>query len=116
MRLPILAAVAALALAAAAQAQPDTRSGPVYGYQAPQPTPPYSNLPDHNTNVRPDATVVRQASQQFKMACAADRETFCKDRKSTDDVLWCIKIRRSKLTGSCRTAWDNLVMASQGRL
>jgi hypothetical protein len=56
------------------------------------------------------------ASQQFRLACAADRETFCKDRKSNDEVLQCIKIRRSKLTGSCRAAWDNLVMASEGRL
>jgi hypothetical protein len=114
----LAAAIGAIALAGAAiaQAQPDTRSGPIYGYQAPEPAPPYSYLPDHSTKVRPAATVVRQASEQFKMACAADRETFCKDRKSADDVLWCIKLRRSKLTGSCRSAWDNLVMASQGRL
>jgi hypothetical protein len=119
MKLPILAAAAlVLAVAAVAQAQPDTRSGPVYGYQGPQPGPgPYSYPPDLNSKVTPrNDAAVHQASQQFRLACAADRESFCKDRKSTDDVLWCIKIRRSKLTGSCRAAWDNLVLASAGRL
>jgi hypothetical protein len=57
-----------------------------------------------------------RASQEFKLACAADRESFCKERNSNVQVLECIKIRRSKVSSSCRMAWDHLVLASEGRL
>src|SRR5947209_8027245 len=116
-RVVLAVSLSVLIIAGAAAAQPGTRSGPVYGHQDPQPDAgPYSYPPDLNVKIRPDTTVVHQASEQFRLACAADRETFCKDRTRTEDVLWCIKLRRSKLTGSCRSAWDKLVMASEGRL
>jgi hypothetical protein len=64
MRLSILAAVAALALAAAAQAQTDARTG--------MPTAPSTNYPPTANDpayARSQVTATANASQQFRLAC-----------------------------------------------
>ncbi|HEX2815739.1 MAG TPA: hypothetical protein VHN39_05075 [Phenylobacterium sp.] len=112
MKLAPVAIAIALALTGAAAAVAQSSQVPN------DPGPGTNSAPTANdpAYARSQIADMASASQQFRLACAADRETFCKDRKSKDDVLECIKIRRSKLTGSCRAAWDNLVMASEGRL
>jgi hypothetical protein len=105
MKLPILATVAGLVLAAAAVAAPDPGAGVTYGNNNSQPPPvPDRYIPD----LGPDPTLNllrrREASQQFKMACAADRQTFCEGRKSFGAVWECIRIRRSQLSTPCREA------------
>jgi hypothetical protein len=105
MKFTILAAVAVLALAAAAVAAPDPGAGVTYGNNNPQPPlVPDSYRPDLGPDLDSNVTRRSDASQQFKMACAADRETFCKGRISSGAVWECIRIRRSKLSTPCREA------------
>ncbi|HEX2815738.1 MAG TPA: hypothetical protein VHN39_05070 [Phenylobacterium sp.] len=103
MRFAILAAAAALALAVGAIAAPDPGAGVTYGNNNIQPQPaPYSYQVDLGSPGMRWNTAA--TSKEFKMACAADRETFCKGRISAGAVWECIRIRRSKLSTPCREA------------
>jgi hypothetical protein len=113
MKLSAVVAIAALTLvgAVAAEAQPDTRSGPVYGYQpSPPPTPPLSGSAFHAPRgvEPPTGAGVRAARVAFLQACEPDRRALCGDRTSREASTRCILRQRAQLSSSCGQALNTM--------
>jgi len=110
MKLPIMLGVAALALAGSAFAQPESdhpsgvSSRPAFDYQ---------------DGLRVQSEIfaqLRVAVPQMRLACAADRQTLCSDKKSAGAADRCIRYHRLKVSERCRQAQDHVEMAREGRL
>jgi hypothetical protein len=123
MKRAIVLGLAALSLAVPAVAQIDAAGAAKYADAASQArAQPYAF--DHPTSaplswgqVRPDVLAqLRVAVPEMRLACAADRQTFCAD--ITDDVAAdrCIARHRFHVTAPCRQARQHVQMAWQGRL
>ncbi|MBS0361702.1 MAG: hypothetical protein JSR98_10000 [Proteobacteria bacterium] len=143
MKLSIFLSVAALAIAGAAVAQVtiygEERQG-IVPKQAFGP-PPVQELGAHWTNPelwdgyadggatvdgrgpvlptvmeRQVAAGLKTAVPQMRLACAADQQSLCGDKAGNLAVDRCLEYHRQKLSRPCKSAWDKVTMAAEGRL
>ena len=119
MKLSAVVVIAALTLAGAvaAEAQPDTRSGPIYGYQ-PQEGPSGIRGPivRSNPNQKQIAAGLKVAVPQMRLACSADRQSLCADETTTASADRCVAYHRLKVSAPCKHALINLELARRGAL
>jgi hypothetical protein len=59
---------------------------------------------------------LKVAVPQMRLACAADQQKLCADKKSNLATDRCLEYYRLKVSRPCRDAWDKLAMAAEGRL
>jgi len=116
-RFVFAAATTALALsAAAAQGQ----GNPVYGVQAPPPSPSFFDRAQSEPYARAVLSAKQKvtlvsAVQGFRNSCEADRQALCAG-KPDRAVGRCLAYHRLRLSGSCKQAMDNLGLAWNGAL
>ncbi|HLZ77653.1 hypothetical protein [Phenylobacterium sp.] len=56
------------------------------------------------------------AVPQMRLACAADQQKLCADKKTNLAADRCLEYYRLKVSRPCRDAWDKLALAAEGRL
>lgn len=117
MRLPVVAAFAALTLAGLAGSAVG-QAGPVYGREAPLPDRGSYGPVQTAPALGPFPNLKRQAAissavHQYQIACRTDLDSLCnaKWRHRADE---CLVYHRLRLTSSCKQAMDRLIVAKRG--
>jgi hypothetical protein len=112
MKLPVLTALAVLALAGAGLAQPPPVPIASDFEGATSSPTAYDQLRSHAAKAAPDVLrSVEKAASQVRLACATDRERLCADSRTTFGADRCLDRHRKDLIEPCRAALSQAAMA-----